>query len=143
VWLTSGVDFTFPNVELSPSAYCLVVKDTTVFTGRYGPGLPVVGQYVGSLDNAGERIELRDAAGTAIHSFRYDDNWFGITDGLGFSLTVKDPQTADPNAFGSQSLWRPSARAGGSPGADDSGDVPELGSVVVNELLASSPRWPD
>jgi hypothetical protein len=28
---------------------------------------------------------------------------------------------------------------GGSPGYDDSGEVPELGSVVINELLASSP----
>jgi hypothetical protein len=83
--------------------------------------------------------------GTVIHDFRFEDNWFDITDGLGFSLTVKDPGTADPNAYDDKALWRPSAKAGGSPGANDSGQVPPLGSVVINELLANSqgsgPDW--
>ena len=41
--------------------------------------------------------------------------------------------------------WRPSAQMGGSPGADDSGIIPELGSIVINEILAYSydfyPDW--
>jgi len=135
VRFSNGVDFTFPSFDLAPGAYRLVVKDTAAFIAKYGSGLPVVGQYSGSLSNAGERIELLDAAGAVIHDFHYEDNWFDITDGLGFSLTARSPKTTDPNSYGSKGAWRPSAHAGGSPGTDDSGQVPVLGSVVINELL--------
>ena len=145
VRFSNGVDFTFPSFDLAPNACCLVVKDTAAFAAKYGSGLPVVGQYGGSLNNAGERIELLDAAGAVIQNFRFEDNWFDITDGLGFSLTVRSPQTTDPNSYGSKGAWRPSAKAGGSPGTDDSGQVPVLGSIVINELLANSqgsgPDW--
>jgi hypothetical protein len=97
------------------------------------------------LDNAGEPIELMDAADQIIQSFKYQDNWFKITDGPGFSLTVKDPKTSDANSLNDKNAWRPSASMGGSPAADDRGQVPELGSVVINELLANSqgtgPDW--
>ncbi|MBN1508327.1 MAG: lamin tail domain-containing protein [Sedimentisphaerales bacterium] len=145
VKFANGVRFAFPDVVLVPQEYCLVVKDVRAFEARYGLGLPVVGSYAGSLNNAGERIELLDAAGTDIHDFRFEDGWFDITDGPGFSLTIKDPAGADPNAYDDEDLWRPSARAGGSPGADDSGQVPALGAVVISELLANSrgsaPDW--
>jgi hypothetical protein len=138
VSFSDGVEFTFPSYDLAAGRYCLVVQDTAAFQAKYGSGLPVVGRYAGSLNNAGERIELVDAAGAVIHSFRFQDNWFDIADGQGFSLTIKDPKTADPNGYGDKSLWRPSAKTGGSPGTDDSGQVPALGSVVINELLANS-----
>jgi hypothetical protein len=117
VRFTNGVDFTFPSVELAPGGYCLVVKDPAAFEARYSAGLPVAGQYDGSLSNAGERIELRDAAGTVIHDFRFEDNWYKATDGAGYSLTVTDPATVDPNALGDPSVWRPSEQPGGSPGS--------------------------
>jgi hypothetical protein len=123
VRFTNGVDYTFPSFELPAGGYCLVVKDPAAFEARYGSQLPVVGQYAGSLSNAGERLEMVDAAGTIIESFEYNDNWFDLTDGLGFSLTVKDPQTAEVSHLGDKSLWRPSAQAGGSPGSDDRGQV--------------------
>jgi len=145
VKFVNGIDFVFPSFELAPGRYCVVVRDTAAFEAKYGLGLPVAGRYAGSLNNAGERLELCDALGTLIADFRIRDNWFGITDGMGFSLTVKDPQTTDPNALADKSAWRPSAKADGSPGADDSSQVPELGSVVFNELLANSqgagPDW--
>jgi len=145
VRFTNGVDFTFPDFELAPGDYCLVVRDMVAFQDKYGSRLPVVGQYAGSLNNAGERIELLDAAEMTIHNFHLDDDWFDITDGMGFSLTIKDPETADPSAYDGKGLWRPSAGAGGSPGVDDRGRVPPLGSVVINELLANSqgsgPDW--
>jgi hypothetical protein len=114
-----GIDFTFPDFVLSAGGYCLIVRDTAAFTRRYGPGLPVIGQYDGSLDNAGETLELVDAVGTVISSFRYRDDWYRSTDGGGLSLTVRDPKTADPNALGDGSLWRPSVKLGGSPGVAD------------------------
>jgi hypothetical protein len=139
VRFTRGIDFTFPSVDLAPGQYVLVVKDVHAFEAKYGPGLPIAGQYVGTLSNAGEHVELQDAAGRIIESFEYRDNWYGITDGPGFSLTVKDPVHADPNALSSKDLWRPSAYTGGSPGSSDAGLVPELGAVVINEVMAYPP----
>ena len=119
VHFSDGIEFTFPSFRLLPAAYCLAVKDLAAFEARYGPGLPVAGQYTGSLSNAGERIELRDAAGRTIHSFTYRDDWYDSTDGDGFSLTLVDPLTVDPNALSDKAVWRLSTNAGGSPGAAD------------------------
>ncbi len=145
VQFTNGIDFTFGSFELAPGDYCLVVKDVTAFEGKYGAGLNIAGRYSGSLNNAGERVELRDAVGAVIHDFRFEDNWFDITDGQGFSLTVKDPVTIEPGNLDSKSAWRPSANIDGSPGLDDASDIVELGAVVINELLANSvggePDW--
>ncbi len=132
-----GIDFTFPSVELEPGQYVLVVKDIAAFEAIYGAGMPIVGQYTGSLDNAGERLDLCDAAGQVIHSFRYRDGWYDITDGQGFSLTVRTPAATDADALGEKDAWRPSAESGGSPGYDDTGIVPGLGTVVINEILAN------
>jgi len=145
VRFTDGVDFTFPSMELAPGDFCLLVGDIAAFEAHYGVGLPVVGAYAGSLNNAGERIELRDAAGQVIHSFQFRDGWYDVTDGSGFSLTVKDVAGTNPSAWGDESTWRPSIAVGGSPGFDDAGDVPAPGTVVINELLANAagsvPDW--
>ena len=146
VRFTNGVDYAFGSFELPVGGYCLIVRDIAAFEAKYGADLPVVGQYTGSLNNAGERVELTDAAGTIIHNFRFRDAWYDhLCDGPGFSLTVKEPSTAGVDNLDGKSPWRPSAQAGGSPGTDDSGQVPELGLIVINELLANSegntPDW--
>ncbi len=145
VQFTKGIDFTFSDFELAPAAYCLVVKDRETFEARYGSGLPIAGQYIGSLSDSGERIELHDALGTVIHSFEYRDDWFDFTDGLGFSLTVVDPAGASLASWASRSAWRPSAASGGSPGVDDADAIPAPGTIIINELLANSsgigPDW--
>jgi hypothetical protein len=129
VKFTNGVDFTFPSVDLTPGGYVLVVEDIAAFEARYGPGLPIAGMYTGNFNNAGERVELQDAAGQVIQSLRYRDGWYDATDGPGFSLTVADPATTDPNALDQKSAWRPSAHIGGSPGSEDADLVPNLGVV--------------
>jgi hypothetical protein len=145
VRFTDGIDLVLPQVELAPLAYALVVKDVAAFATKYGPDLPVIGSYAGSLNNAGERLELQDAAGAIIQSFRYRDNWYDMTDGGGFSLTAGDLSSVAPEAMAQKSAWRPSAFPGGSPGYDDSLEIPALGTVVINELLANSaggvPDW--
>jgi hypothetical protein len=137
VRLTSGIEFVFPPWPLEPGGRCLVVQDVTAFEARYGLGLPCVGQYTGSLSNAGERIELLDAAGRPITDFDFRDDWYDVTDGAGYSLTVRNPHAGDPNDWGKPQTWRPSATAGGSPGFDD-GVYGEPGAVVINELLANA-----
>jgi hypothetical protein len=138
VRFTDGIDFMFPPYRLDPGGYCVVVQDLQAFEVRYGNSVSCAGQYAGSLSNAGERIELQDAVGRTIHAFTFRDDWYDVTDEAGFSLTVRDPVTADPNTWGDPDLWRPSAAAGGSPGYDDSPDVVAAGGVVINELLANA-----
>ncbi|RPJ35407.1 MAG: lamin tail domain-containing protein, partial [Planctomycetaceae bacterium] len=101
-----GIDYTFPSFELPAGGYCLVVKDLVAFQARYGTKLPVVGEYTGSLDNGGERIELAEAAGQVIQSFAYDDSWFKNTDGQGYSLTVRDPRTTDASSLNDKATWQ-------------------------------------
>ena len=139
VRFTNGIDFTFSNLELGAGDYVVVVKKQSAFAAAH-PGFTgvIAGEYTGSLDNAGERIELIDAIGQTIHNFRYRDGWFNITDGMGFSLTIKDPNNADPNEWDSKSGWRTSVHVNGSPGWDDSGEIPPAGTVVINEVLAHS-----
>jgi regulation of enolase protein 1 (concanavalin A-like superfamily) len=120
VRFTDGVDFTFPSINIPPDGYVVVVRDIAAFTAGYGTDIAIAGCYAGALDNGGERLELHDAAGRTIHSFRFRDDWYDLTDGLGFSLTVNDPWTTDPAAYNDKSAWRPSTEAGGSPGYDDS-----------------------
>jgi len=138
VSFTNGIDFTFGNFALSPGQLTLVVKDVNAFEAQYGTGLNIAGQYLGSLNNGGERIELVDAVGTTIHDFKFKDGWRDITDGDGFSLTIIDPTNSDPNSWDSEDGWRASAVRGGSPGTNDSGIIPNPGDIVINEVLAHS-----
>ena len=119
VRFTKGIDFVFTSTELAPTQYVLVVKDREAFTAKYGPGLPVGGEYSGSLSNGGEEIELQDALGETIQAFSYADGWDGATDGNGYSLTVKNPRATDPNDYSKSAAWGASASLGGSPGRAD------------------------
>ena len=138
VSFTNGIDITIPDVDLAPGEYILVVEDIDAFTNKYGRGLNIAGEYTGSLNNGGERIELLDAAGSTIHNFKYSNGWFTITDGMGFSLVVTDPLNTEPSRWSDKSTWRPSTAPGGSPGTDNTGQAPEIGGVVINEILAHS-----
>ena len=140
VSFTDGIYYTFPKLLLDADDYIVIVKDQAAFAARYDTnGINIApGVYSLNLSNAGERIQLEDAIGLTIHDFTYKDSWFKITDGNGFSLTVRDPNNADPNEWDNKSNWRTSASSGGSPGWDDSGVIPERGTIVINELLAHS-----
>ncbi|HOL32232.1 MAG TPA: lamin tail domain-containing protein [Anaerohalosphaeraceae bacterium] len=146
VQMTRGVTFTFPSLSLAPGEYAVVVQNLAAFAGRYNTaGMTIAGQYAGSLENAGEKIKLVDAAGQVIHLFDYSDDWYKFTDGYGFSLTIKDETNPDLALWDQKAGWRPSAVSGGSPGTGDAGIVPPLGAIVINELLAHShaaePDW--
>ncbi|MHC4533519.1 MAG: lamin tail domain-containing protein [Planctomycetota bacterium] len=112
---TDGIDFTFPAdvpVTIPAGGYLLVVKDPEAFAWRY-PTVPVekiLGPYSGSLNNAGERLQLSmpgdvDESGP-IYYIRVDrvtysdgshpenspdgiDHWSTEPDGGGESLTRK------------------------------------------------------
>jgi len=139
VSFTNGIDFTFPNLELAPNEYVIVVQDSSALEARYGMDLNIAGEYSGKLNNGGERIRLQDAIGRTILDFDYKDGWRSITDGEGFSLTVINPTNTNSYSWNDKDSWRASAYLGGSPGGDDSALVPDPGAVVINEVLANSP----
>ncbi len=145
VQFTEGIQFTFPDIELPPDAFVVVVKDLVAFQTQYGTGINVAGQYTGGLENAGERIRLADALCQTILDFKYSDGWRDITDGNGFSLTIINPADPNINHWGKKDYWRASVYWGGSPGEEDSGILPNPGDVVINEILAHShagnPDW--
>ena len=144
VHFTDGIDYTFGDYSLAAGAYVLVVGNQTDFEAKYGAGLPIAGQYIGSLDNDGEEIVLRDAIGAEIHDFDYKDGWYELTDGLGYSLTMVDPASADPNDWDTKFGWRSSLNADGTPG-QASETVLAADSIVFNEVLSHShgtdPDW--
>ncbi|MDH7598196.1 MAG: lamin tail domain-containing protein [Sedimentisphaerales bacterium] len=145
VRFSRGIEFTFPNMALEPGRFVLVVQDLAAFESAYGTGLPVAGQYTGSLDNAGEGVVLTDPVGKVISEINYSDGWFELTDGMGFSLVAVDPG-ADPKTLSTAAGWRPSPALGGSPGRDDDMDsVPGPGAIVINEIMArpggNRPDW--
>jgi len=116
-----GVEFNFSGsavTSLAPGARALVVKNAAAFETVHGPGLAVVGEYLGSLDNAGERLHLVDAVGETILDFDYEDDWQAATDGGGFALAIVDPQ-APHGAWASKTQWQTGSSLGGSPGRSD------------------------
>jgi hypothetical protein len=112
---TEGIHFTFPQMILAPGEYVIVTRNAEIFDTVYGPGRPVIGEYVGALDDAGERIRLEDPTGATILDFEFDDEWYPSTDGEGFSLVVLDVE----GSFDDVANWCVSSVTGGTPGALD------------------------
>ena len=108
---TEGLDFTFAGGTLAPGARLVLVKDAAVFSAAH-PAVAIAGVYAGSLNNGGEKLELRDVASGIVFSFTYADTF---ADGDGRSLVRRPNET-----------WRPSALPGGNPGAGDALPVPAL-----------------
>ncbi len=96
----AGIDYACaPGTTLAPDERLLIVADPIAFETEYGTDLPVVGQFTGNLDNAGETIRLVALDGTDIEMFVYDDKspWPENADGQGFSLVrVMPRQNQDP-----------------------------------------------
>ena len=136
VKITNGLDFQFSGsavTSLAPGQTVLVVKNAAAFLGLHGGGFNVAGAYAGSLENGGERLRLLDPANEEILDFTYSNGWEPLTDGLGFSLVVRDEHAA-PDAWNSASQWRASAALHGSPGADDPAP-PAFPPVLISEAL--------
>ena len=137
VTLSGGIDFTFTGGELQPNQFVVLVHNRAAFESRYGTGQNATRVYTDRFNNGGEQVVLTDAFGITVHDFQYDDQWYPLTDGLGFSLTVVDA-AGDLNDWGQPTGWRPSSFAGGSPGAADPGIAPAAGAVVINEILSNT-----
>ncbi|UCD51751.1 MAG: lamin tail domain-containing protein, partial [Phycisphaerales bacterium] len=118
---TNGVTYGFTSgTIIGPKQYLVVARDPAAVEAAYGI-TGVRGPFTGRLNNDGERIELSNANGEIMISFRYNDGrpWPASPDGTGHSLVLAklggDPEEA--------STWSASPFIGGSPGGPDETDV--------------------
>ena len=121
VKFTDGIYYEFVsggNLSLAPGDYIVLVKNRAAFAWRYGTnGINIApGVYTGSLSNAGEKIKLEDRTNSSILEFKYDDDWYPVTDGEDYSLTIADPADPDLDSWDQKDSWRPSTHTGGPPG---------------------------
>ena len=138
--LTGGVSYTFPKFDAgNPTSSFLMGRqrivvcegDPEVFREAYGisPSVRVLGPWTGSLDNAGERVTLRNKNGVVKASVRYDDEhpWPVAPDGAGHSLVLVDTE----RAIDDYRRWGTSSRVGGNPGVSDGAVISPL---AINEV---------
>lgn len=112
-----GVTMTFgAGIDLMAGERLLVVANQAAFELRFGAGLPVAGEFAGSLSNSGEAIQIVDAVGENVLEFSYDGGWFPVADDQGHSLVVLDPAGTPFNDFDVARNWGVSQMVGGDPG---------------------------
>jgi hypothetical protein len=135
VWeFTEGISFAFPSgVVLAPDAYLLVVPFDPAaepllaeqFRAAYNvpEGTALYGPYAGSLDSAGEKIELSKPGAPepdltvpliVVDRVTYDDAspWATEPDGFGASLSRKNPA-----AYANDPASWDASRPNGTPGS--------------------------
>ena len=139
--IRGGLDFDLPNEVLAPGEHAVIVKHLAAFRERYGSGPRVLGVYTNdSLANDGDRLILEGGLREPILDFTYDDKWYPITDGRGFSLQiVNDAATTD--TWGLKPSWRPSGVLNGTPSAADPG-ASTIAAIYVNEALTHTDPSP-
>ncbi|MDB4632787.1 lamin tail domain-containing protein, partial [bacterium] len=143
---TEGIDFSFAdNTLLAPGARLVLVRNRAAFEARYAASLAEItiatdvlgnSEYTGRLSNNGEQILLRDAQGTVIQNFTFNDQvpWPITADGQGASLLLTNPgipipdHTADTN-------WQASTEEGGTPGQPDGNVIEETYTISISEDL--------
>ncbi|MGC9034604.1 MAG: lamin tail domain-containing protein [Verrucomicrobiia bacterium] len=134
---TNGIYFEFSQgtvTNLLPGQYVLVVKNKAAFLSRYPGVTNIAGEYIGQLDNGGERIYLEGPMMETVLDFSYSDNWYRMTDGNGFSLVIAN-EYASFDTWNDKSSWRQSAFENGSPGAPDP-IAQSIPPIYINEVLA-------
>lgn len=128
--LRGGVDYDFPPFSAATPAasflkpyerILLCGVDPAVFRAAYAvpASVRIFGPWTGQLDNAGERIELKDKNGVNLCAMTYNDrgHWPPAADGAGHSLAVINPDAS----IDDWRNWRASARRGGTPGTEPVG----------------------
>ena len=134
---TNGISFTFTATnsitQLAAGQYLVLVRNRAAFLTRYPALNNIAGEYTGSLENSGERLALLGSLGEPIHDFSFGDSWYPVTDGLGFSLVIRNESGA-LDTWPNSASWRASTAVGGSPGGPDPAPA-NIPAVVVTEAL--------
>ncbi|NIP94686.1 MAG: lamin tail domain-containing protein, partial [Akkermansiaceae bacterium] len=91
--LAGAVRFEIPEGTLIPEGgYLVIARDAGGFSAKF-PGVPVVGDFSGSLSNRGEELFLFDEDGSPADRVYYRDGfpWPEDADGGGSSLELRNP----------------------------------------------------
>ena len=129
--LSGGVAYTFSDGTVLPAGgYLVVAADPAQVANSVGP-------YEGTLENDGERIDLRNNGGRLIDTVAYadDDPWPVQADGSGLSLAKVQPDAASDHAEN----WTASAELGGTPGQPNLLDP--LAATTTLEVVALDATW--
>jgi hypothetical protein len=132
----NAINFVFPLSTLLAPGQVIVLGSATSpanWATRY-PGATAFGRFDGKLDNAGEKLAIRNAAQQVIYSVDYDDEngWPLVADGQGYSLETIDV-FGDPD---DPANWRASGAPNGTPGSLT--PPPGQGVVVINEVMSEN-----
>lgn len=119
---TEGVSLTLPaGTTLAAGQRLVVCANGAAFSLRY-PGIFAIGDWIGRLDNNGERLQIVDPAGESVLEFSYSGDWYPAAKTSGQSLVMSEPATTAWNDWGVAAHWALSTAPGGTPGS--SGVVP-------------------
>jgi hypothetical protein len=99
--LCNGVQFTFPRgTFLDGRSFLVVCANEANIQARYGI-TNTIGDWIGSLANEGERIEVCNPGGITVVEVRYNDRgkWPSGADGTGHTLSLISPflEVDDPD----------------------------------------------
>lgn len=90
--INDAVSFSFPAYVLAPGEFVLISDDSATLQTFWGV---TAFNWIGSLNNSGESITLKDTAGMVVDSVFYDDAapWTTTPDGRGPSLVLCNPDS--------------------------------------------------
>jgi hypothetical protein len=128
--VTGGINFSFPDDFTIPGGGHLVIAaNPAQIPGAIGP-------FTGSLNNAGERIRLRNRNGRIMDEVEYADSgdWPAGPDGTGVTLSRRKASAGDD-----PSLWTSSNEVGGTPGQPNSFEP--NGPPVRRRVVATDAVW--
>jgi len=96
-----GISYDFSSTaSIGPRRYLVIAKDRNRLISRYGllPAI-ILGNFVGQLDDAGEKVRLRDANYNIADEVTYSEggHWSEYADGYGSSLELIDPRHDNTN----------------------------------------------
>ena len=130
-WRIKGIDYTFPQGTIvDPGGYIVVAKD---------PGAGQLGPFTGSLNNAGERLELINQGDRLMDELDYNDagRWPDEADGSGATLAKRNPYFANKP----DENWSYSEQVGGTPGAMNFPDENAPPAVTTIPLFDLNTTW--
>ena len=133
---TRGLSFVFEEgTFIDGRSFLVICRDESALRAEYGIS-NTLGDFIGSLDNSGETIELANPQGIGVSKVRYNDRgqWPSGAKGTGHSLSIeyeyRDPDDPDN--------WSLSVGFGGSPGRTNFADDV---SFEDTEIVGPAETW--